>query len=84
MDGANDFGGLLGAILSSTDMYADIVIRSKLRTVLAHDLGHTGVTGDWWWDRVLGRVVAGWIGGLSLGWWCDVSETVDRTDNSEP
>ncbi|ORY23563.1 fatty acid desaturase-domain-containing protein [Naematelia encephala] len=40
-------------------------------TFLAHDAGHTGVTGDWWWDRVIGMVVADWIGGLSLGWWCD-------------
>lgn len=40
--------------------------------VLAHDAGHTGVTGDWWWDRVIGMLVANWIGGLSIGWWCDV------------
>ncbi|WVQ78392.1 hypothetical protein IAT38_000478 [Cryptococcus sp. DSM 104549] len=38
---------------------------------LVHDAGHTEVTGDWWWDRVIGMTVAGWIGGLSLGWWCD-------------
>ncbi|RSH89495.1 hypothetical protein EHS25_002044 [Saitozyma podzolica] len=40
-------------------------------TFFAHDAGHTGVTGNWWWDRVLGMLVADWIGGLSLGWWCD-------------
>ena len=48
-------------------------IRCLLTLVLAHDAGHTGVTGEWWWDRVIGMVVANWIGGLSLGWWCDVS-----------
>lgn len=42
-------------------------------SVLAHDAGHTGITGAWWWDRVIGMVVANWIGGLSLGWWCNVS-----------
>jgi hypothetical protein len=41
--------------------------------VLVHDAGHTGVTGDWWWDRVIGMTVASYIGGLSVGWWCDVS-----------
>lgn len=43
-------------------------------SVLAHDAGHTGVTGNWWWDRVIGMIVADWIGGLSLGWWCDVGD----------
>ncbi|WVR03168.1 hypothetical protein IAU60_000159 [Kwoniella sp. DSM 27419] len=38
---------------------------------LVHDAGHTGVTGDYWWDRVIGMTVASWIGGLSVGWWCD-------------
>ena len=47
---------------------------APLTPVLAHDAGHTGVTGNWWWDRVIGMTVADWIGGLSLGWWCDVSE----------
>jgi hypothetical protein len=40
--------------------------------VLAHDAGHTCVTGNWWWDRMIGMLVANYIGGLSLGWWCDV------------
>ena len=40
---------------------------------MAHDAGHTEVTGVWWCDRVIGMTVASWIGGLSCGWWCDVS-----------
>lgn len=46
---------------------------SSLTPVLAHDAGHTGVTGVWFWDRLIGMTVANWVGGLSLGWWCDVS-----------
>ncbi|WVF66640.1 hypothetical protein IAT40_001381 [Kwoniella sp. CBS 6097] len=38
---------------------------------LVHDAGHTGVTGNYWWDRVIGMTVASWVGGLSVGWWCD-------------
>jgi delta8-fatty-acid desaturase len=49
---------------------------ATLNVVLAHDAGHTGVTGNWWWDRVIGMSVANWIGGLSLGWWCDVSSMI--------
>ena len=26
------------------------------------------------WDRVIGTAVADVIGGLSIGWWCDVSD----------
>ena len=40
-------------------------------TFFAHDLGHTGVTGIWWKDRVIGTLIANFIGGLSIGWWCD-------------
>ncbi|RXK35071.1 delta8-fatty-acid desaturase [Tremella mesenterica] len=40
-------------------------------TFVVHDAGHTGITGDWWWDRVISMTVASWIGGLSAGWWCD-------------
>lgn len=43
------------------------------KKVVVHDAGHTEVTGVWWWDRVIGMTVASWIGGLSCGWWCDVS-----------
>ncbi|GMK56792.1 hypothetical protein CspeluHIS016_0306320 [Cutaneotrichosporon spelunceum] len=40
-------------------------------TFLAHDAGHSGITGNWRTDRVLCMIVANWIGGLSAGWWCD-------------
>ena len=53
------------------------LVCASSHAVLAHDAGHTGVTGDWWWDRVIGMIVADWIGGLSLGWWCDVSSASD-------
>ncbi|EJT99489.1 delta 8-sphingoloid desaturase protein [Dacryopinax primogenitus] len=40
-------------------------------TFVAHDLGHCGVTGDWFKDRVLGIIIADLLGGLSIGWWVD-------------
>lgn len=40
-------------------------------TFVVHDAGHTGLTGDWWSDRVAGALIANCIGGLSVGWWCD-------------
>ena len=39
----------------------------------AHDLGHMGVTHIWAVDRILGILIADFIGGLSIGWWVDVS-----------
>jgi sphingolipid 8-(E)-desaturase len=39
----------------------------------AHDLGHMGVTHDWVWDRLLAILITDFIGGLSIGWWVDVS-----------
>jgi len=42
-------------------------------TFLAHDAGHMGVIGSYFWDRVLGVLIADFLGGLSIGWWCDVS-----------
>lgn len=39
----------------------------------AHDLGHMGVTHNWAIDRLLGILIADFIGGLSIGWWVDVS-----------
>jgi len=38
-----------------------------------HDLGHRGVTHDWTIDRLIAILVADFIGGLSVGWWVDVS-----------
>jgi delta8-fatty-acid desaturase len=42
-------------------------------TFIAHDLGHNGVTHNRIVDRILGITVAGLMGGLSIGWWVDVS-----------
>ena len=42
-------------------------------TFIAHDLGHVGVTHDWVLDRLGGILIAGCCGGLSIGWWVDVS-----------
>ncbi|KAJ7185379.1 delta 8-sphingoloid desaturase protein [Mycena filopes] len=36
-----------------------------------HDLGHLGVTHNWTIDRLLGILIADWMGGLSIGWWAD-------------
>lgn len=38
----------------------------------AHDLGHMGVTHNWAIDRILGILIADFIGGLSIGWWVEV------------
>lgn len=40
-------------------------------TFIAHDAGHTGITGNAVTDRIIGTVVADWIGGLSISWWKD-------------
>lgn len=39
--------------------------------VVAHDAGHTGITGQTVTDRIIGTIVADWVGGLSLSWWKD-------------
>lgn len=44
---------------------------------LAHDLGHIGVTHDWTVDRLLGIFTANFMGGVSIGWWVDVSLEFD-------
>lgn len=38
-----------------------------------HDLGHMGVTHNWAVDRFIAIIIADFIGGLSVGWWVDVS-----------
>jgi len=38
----------------------------------AHDLGHVGVTHNWVIDRILGIVIANFMGGLSISWWTKV------------
>lgn len=40
-------------------------------TFSAHDSGHSGITHSWQWDRLIGTAIADFIGGLSIGWWCD-------------
>ncbi|GAA6010551.1 hypothetical protein JCM10207_001361 [Rhodosporidiobolus poonsookiae] len=40
-------------------------------TFVVHDAGHTGLTGDWWTDRMASCSIAGLVGGLSGNWWCD-------------
>lgn len=40
-------------------------------TFSAHDSGHDGITHVHAIDRTIGIVIADFIGGLSLGWWCD-------------
>ncbi|KAM0747773.1 fatty acid/sphingolipid desaturase [Meredithblackwellia eburnea MCA 4105] len=40
-------------------------------TFAAHDAGHTHITGDWFTDKIVGGFVADFLGGLSIGWWCD-------------
>jgi len=37
----------------------------------AHDAGHTEITGNRFWDRVIGAVIASYASGMSLGWWID-------------
>lgn len=39
----------------------------------AHDLGHMGVTHNWAIDRIMAIFIANFMGGLSIGWWVDVS-----------
>lgn len=38
-----------------------------------HDLGHVGVTHNWTVDRLIAIFLADFIGGLSIGWWNEVS-----------
>ncbi|GAA93710.1 uncharacterized protein L969DRAFT_223533 [Mixia osmundae IAM 14324] len=40
-------------------------------TFVVHDAGHMEITGSHRWDRLLGICIADFIGGLSVGWWCD-------------
>ena len=47
-------------------------------TFTAHDLGHVGVTHDWALDRIIAIFIADFLGGLSIGWWVDVSSLPPR------
>lgn len=48
-------------------------------TFVAHDAGHTGLTGDWYGDRVRGLLIANFMGGMSIGWWADNHNVHHRT-----
>lgn len=48
-------------------------------TFVAHDIGHSGLTGDWMTDRLWGIGIADFLGGLSLGWWADNHNVHHRT-----
>lgn len=52
-------------------------------TFIVHDLGHMGVTHDWTSDRFMGVSIAAFMGGLSVGWWVDVSEILLSTSLSK-
>lgn len=45
-------------------------------TFTVHDLGHMGVTHNWTVDRLIATCIADFMGGLSVGWWVDVSSNV--------
>lgn len=40
-------------------------------TFTVHDAGHTGITHNHFADRLIATIIADYIGGLSVGWWCD-------------
>lgn len=42
-------------------------------TFTVHDLGHLGVSHIWAIDRIIAILLADLTGGLSVGWWVDVS-----------
>ncbi|KAL9000885.1 MAG: hypothetical protein Q9169_000640 [Polycauliona sp. 2 TL-2023] len=35
----------------------------------AHDAGHMGITHSFFYDNIIGVIIADFLGGLSLGWW---------------
>jgi delta8-fatty-acid desaturase len=48
-------------------------------TFVAHDAGHSGITGHWLTDRLIGILIGNFLGGISIGWWCDVSLSFSLT-----
>ncbi|KAI0001949.1 fatty acid/sphingolipid desaturase [Russula vinacea] len=38
---------------------------------ICHDLGHVGVTHNWYRDRLIAIFLADFVGGVSIGWWVD-------------
>jgi delta8-fatty-acid desaturase len=46
-------------------------------TFAVHDAGHAEIFGNYHADRVTGILIASWFGGLSCGWWADVSDVPD-------
>ncbi|EPQ30934.1 uncharacterized protein PFL1_01832 [Pseudozyma flocculosa PF-1] len=56
-------------------------------TFTAHDSGHSGITHSHTVDRLIGTVIADFIGGLSIGWWCnnhDVHHLVTNHPEHDP
>lgn len=51
---------------------------------VCHDLGHNGVTHNWMVDRLVGISIANFIGGISLGWWVDVSAAFFSQQRPQP
>ncbi|KAK9234516.1 fatty acid desaturase-domain-containing protein [Lipomyces kononenkoae] len=35
----------------------------------AHDAAHRAITGSFFWDNIIGGLIANYISGLSIGWW---------------
>ncbi|KAK9342869.1 fatty acid desaturase-domain-containing protein [Lipomyces starkeyi] len=35
----------------------------------AHDAGHRAITHSFFWDNIIGGLIANYISGLSIGWW---------------
>jgi len=52
-------------------------------TFVAHDTGHSELTGSWWADRLWGVAIADFMGGLSIGWWCDNHNVHHRKPDSD-
>jgi len=40
-------------------------------TFVAHDAGHSGISGNWTTDRLIGILIGNVLSGISIGWWCD-------------
>lgn len=69
--------GALYFYLYATSIWGEIASAALLGalwhqlTFVAHDAGHNGITGDAFKDRLIGTLIADYVGGLSLGWWKD-------------
>ncbi|KAK4698906.1 hypothetical protein P7C70_g7362, partial [Phenoliferia sp. Uapishka_3] len=67
-------------------LYPDVPSHVFPRFV-AHDAGHTEITGDRFKDKVIGCVIAAYASGMSLGWWVsqhDVHHMVTNHPEHDP